>query len=37
MFGIAKRLNSPPALGWGLRTGFLVAYGTDLLLTYLTA
>ncbi|TMD51531.1 MAG: zinc permease [Chloroflexi bacterium] len=37
MFGIAKRLNSPPALGWGLLTGFLVAYSTDLLLTYLTA
>ena len=37
MFGIAKRLNSPPALGWGLLTGFLVAYGTDLLLTYLAA
>jgi ZIP family zinc transporter len=37
MFGIAKRLNSPPALGWGLLTGFLIAYGSDLLLTYLAA
>jgi ZIP family zinc transporter len=37
MFGVAKRLNSPPSLGWGLLTGFLVAYSTDLLLTYLTA
>jgi ZIP family zinc transporter len=36
MFGVAKRLNSPPSLGWGLLTGFLVAYSTDLLLTYLT-
>ena len=36
MFGIARRLNTPPALGWGLLTGFLVAYSTDLLLTYLT-
>ncbi|HVD01428.1 MAG TPA: ZIP family metal transporter [Candidatus Dormibacteraeota bacterium] len=36
MFGVAKRLNSPPSLGWGLLTGFLVAYATDLLLTYLT-
>jgi ZIP family zinc transporter len=36
MFGVAKRLNSPPTLGWGLLTGFLVAYSTDLLLTYLT-
>jgi ZIP family zinc transporter len=37
MFGIAKRLNSPPALGWGLLAGFLVAYGSDLLLTYVAA
>ena len=36
MFGVARRLNSPPSLGWGLLTGFLVAYATDLLLTYLT-
>jgi ZIP family zinc transporter len=36
MFGVAKRLNSPPSLGWGLLTGFLVAYSTDLLLTYFT-
>ena len=36
MFGVAKKLNSPPSLGWGLLTGFLVAYSTDLLLTYLT-
>ena len=35
MFGVAKRLNTPPILGWGLLTGFLVAYSTDLLLTYL--
>jgi zinc transporter, ZIP family len=37
MFGVAKKLNSPPSLGWGLLTGFLVAYSADLLLTYLTA
>ncbi len=36
MFGVAKKLNSPPSLGWGLLVGFLVAYSTDLLLTYLT-
>ena len=36
MFAVAKRLNSPPSLGWGLLTGFLVAYATDLFLTYLT-
>jgi ZIP family zinc transporter len=35
LFGVAKRLNSPPSLGWGLLTGFLIAYSTDLLLTYL--
>jgi ZIP family zinc transporter len=36
MFGVAKRLNSPPSLGWGLLTGFLVAYSADLVLTYVT-
>jgi ZIP family zinc transporter len=36
MFGVAKKLNSPPSLGWGLLTGFLVAYSADLVLTYLT-
>ncbi|GAC1657396.1 MAG: ZIP family metal transporter [Candidatus Dormibacteraceae bacterium] len=35
LFAIGKKLNSPPALGWGLLTGFLLAYSTDLLLTYL--
>jgi zinc transporter, ZIP family len=36
MFGVARRLNSPPSLGWGLLTGFLVALSTDLFLTYLS-
>jgi zinc transporter, ZIP family len=36
MFGVSRRLNSPPSLGWGLLTGFVVAYATDLFLTYLT-
>jgi ZIP family zinc transporter len=36
LFGVARRLNSPPSLGWGLLTGFLIAYSTDLFLTYLT-
>ncbi len=37
MFSVSKRLNTPPALAWGLLTGFLVAYSTDLLLTFLSA
>ena len=36
MFSVSRKLNSPRALGWGLLTGFLVAYSTDLLLTYLS-
>jgi ZIP family zinc transporter len=37
MFHIGRRLNSPVALGWGLLFGFLLAYATDLFLTYLAA
>jgi zinc transporter, ZIP family len=37
MFHLGRRLNSPAAMGWGLLTGFLVAYATDLFLTYLAA
>jgi len=37
MFSVSRKLNSPRALGWGLLTGFLVAYSTDLLLTFLSA
>jgi ZIP family zinc transporter len=37
MFHIGRRLNSPVALGWGLLFGFLLAFATDLLLTYLAA
>src|SRR5437588_11446570 len=36
MFHIGRRLNTPPALAWGLLTGFIVAFGTELLLTYLS-
>jgi zinc transporter, ZIP family len=34
MFGVCRRLNSPPALAAGLLVGFLVAFGTDLFLTF---
>jgi zinc transporter, ZIP family len=37
MFHIGRRLNSPLAMGWGLLAGFLLAYATDLFLTYLAA
>jgi zinc transporter, ZIP family len=33
MFGVCRRLNSPPALAAGLLVGFLVAFGTELFLT----
>jgi ZIP family zinc transporter len=35
LFSLGKRLNSPPAMGWGLVVGFLAAYSTDLFLTFL--
>ena len=35
MFHIGRRVNSPAAMAWGLLVGFLLAYGTDLFLTYL--
>src|SRR5438552_681359 len=35
MFHIGRRVNSPAVMGWGLLLGFLLAYGTDLFLTYL--
>ena len=37
MFSVSRKLNSPRNLGWGLLSGFLVAYSTDLLLTFLSA
>jgi ZIP family zinc transporter len=36
MFHLSRRLNPPAALGWGLLLGFLLAYASDLLLTYWT-
>jgi len=32
MFGVCRRLNSPPALAAGLLVGFLAAFGTELVL-----
>lgn len=37
MFHIGRRLNSPLTMGWALLVGFLLAYATDLFLTYLAA
>jgi ZIP family zinc transporter len=37
MFHLGRRFNSPVAMGWGLLLGFLLAYSTDLFLTYLAA
>ena len=37
MFHIGCRLNSPAALAWGLLFGFLLAFATDLFLTYVAA
>ena len=36
MFHIGRRVNTPAAMAWGLLAGFLLAYGTDLFLTYLS-
>ena len=37
MFHIGRRLNSPAAMAWGILFGFLLAYATDLFLTYVVA
>ena len=34
MFGVCRRLNSPPVLAAGLLGGFLVAFGTELVLAF---
>jgi ZIP family zinc transporter len=36
LFALGRRINTPPLMAWGLLTGFLVAFGTDLFLTYAT-
>lgn len=37
LFTLGRKLNTPAWMGWGLVTGFLVAYATDLFLTYVAA
>jgi ZIP family zinc transporter len=37
MFGVGRRLNAPLAMSAGLLLGFFLAFGTDLLLSYLNA
>jgi ZIP family zinc transporter len=37
LFSLGRKLNSPAAMGWGLLVGFLAAYGTDLLLSFVAA
>ena len=37
LFNVGRRLSSPPAFAWGLLLGFLTAYGTDLVLTFVAA
>jgi len=37
LFNLGRRLSSPPAFAWGLLLGFLVAYSTDLILTFASA
>ncbi|HEY8736084.1 MAG TPA: ZIP family metal transporter [Candidatus Dormibacteraeota bacterium] len=34
MFHLGRRFNAPVLMAWGLLLGFLLAYGTDLVLTY---
>ncbi|MDQ6709054.1 MAG: ZIP family metal transporter [Candidatus Dormibacteraeota bacterium] len=34
MFHVGRRFNAPAVMAWGLLFGFLLAYGTDLFLTY---
>ncbi len=33
LFNLGRRISTPPVFAWGLLTGFLAAYATDLLLT----
>lgn len=37
LFSLGRKLNTPAVMGWGLAGGFLAAYATNLLLTYLAA
>jgi ZIP family zinc transporter len=35
MFSLSRRINPPRLMAWGVLTGFLAAFSTDLFLTYL--
>ena len=35
LFALGKRITTPRVMAWGVLTGLLAAYGTDLLLTYI--
>lgn len=35
LFALGKRITAPKVMAWGVLTGLLAAYGTDLLLTYI--
>lgn len=37
MFHLGRRLNTPPALAWGVLLGFLAAFSTDLFLAYFSS
>jgi ZIP family zinc transporter len=34
LFGVCRRLSSPPSMAAGLLVGFLIAFATDLVLTF---
>ena len=35
LFVLGRRITTPRVMGWGVLTGLLAAYSTDLVLTYL--
>jgi len=37
LFHVGRRLSTPTSFAWGLLSGFLVAYATDLVLTLASA
>ena len=37
LFNLGRKLSTPPGFAWGLLLGFLTAYATDLILTFVSA
>src|SRR3977135_4328163 len=37
LFNVGRKLSTPPAFAWGMLLGFLTAYSTDLVLTFVAA